>query len=252
LAKAQAKTKTKAPEKTNPVRRPPPRLSATVHPTAIGLHFDLDPRQKTFRGSAEYVLQIDKRTRKLTLHAAQLRTSNIRLYCGGDVLEPRLEANADHETIVLHFDHLLEADTVRLTLDFRGQVRNDLRGLYRSVDQDAPWLATQLCPTDARRFFPCFDEPGIKARYRIRVTTAEHQTVLSNSPIESEETLEDGRKTVHFETTPPLSAYLIAVAVGPFVALPAQMSGETPIRVYTLPGRESLTPFACETPAPSH
>ena len=255
MAKPRAKprTKTKATKSAKPraARRPAARLPAIVHPATIDLHFDLDPHKKTFRGSAEYLLQLDRRTRKLELHAAQLRVSNVRLDSGESVSKPKVEERADHETIVLHFDRLLPAGSVRLSLDFRGRVRNDLRGLYRSVDQDDPWMATQLCPTDARRFFPCFDEPGIKARYRIRVTTAENQTVLSNSPIELEEKLDDGRKTVHFETTPLLSAYLIAVAVGPFVASPVRLSGKTPIRVYTLRGRQHLTRFALETAAES-
>ena len=237
--------KSKAEQK--PRRRSAPRLSRMVRPITIDLSFDLDPNKSTFRGSAEYSLQIEKRTRKLELHAADLRVSNVRLQANDELSKPRVEASPDSETIVLHFDHLLPAGSVQLSLEFRGRVRSDLRGLYRSVDQDEPWLATQLCPTDARRFFPCFDEPGIKACYRIRVTTDENQTVLSNSPVEFEEKLDDGRKTVHFETTPLLSAYLIAVAVGPFMASPVLMSGSTPIRVYTLPGRENLVDFALET-----
>jgi puromycin-sensitive aminopeptidase len=244
-------TKSKAKPKPKPARRSAGRLSPTVRPMTIDLHFDLDPTEKTFRGSAEYALQIDRRTRTLELHAADLRISKPRLQSGDVLSKPRIERRPDSESIVLHFDHLLSVGSVRLKLDFRGRVRNDLRGLYRSVDREAPWLATQLCPTDARRFFPCFDEPGIKARYRIRVTTAENQTVLSNSPVEFEEKLGQHRKTVHFETTPLLSAYLIAVAVGPFVASPALMSGATAIRVYTLPDRQKLADFARETAAES-
>ncbi len=245
--KPKAKLQPKAAAKLKSARRPAARLSASVRPITIDLHLELDPHEKTFRGSGEYVLQIDRRTRKLELHATQLRISTVRLHCDDGVSKPRAETMGETETVVLHFDHLLPVGSVRLTLDFRGRVRNDLRGLYRSVDQDDPWLATQLCPTDARRFFPCFDEPGIKACYRIRVTTAEDQTVLSNSPVDFEEKLEGNRKTVQFETTPPLSAYLIAVAVGPWVASQVLMSGKTAIRVYTLPGRQNLTDFARKT-----
>jgi puromycin-sensitive aminopeptidase len=222
------------------------RLSRFVRPTTIDLHFFLDPNKKTFHGSGQYTLQLEKRTRRLELHCAELRISNVRLGTGSTSSRPRVEIRPESETIVLHCDRLLPAGSVSLELDFRGRVRSDLRGLYRSVDRQAPWLATQLCPTDARRFFPCFDEPGIKARYKIRVTTGKDQTVLSNSPIESTD-LMDQQKTVHFETTPPLSAYLIAVAIGPFVATQARMSGSTPIRVFTLPDRQHLAHFALET-----
>jgi len=237
------------------------RLSKFVRPTTIDLHFHLDPEKKTFHGNAEYTLSLEKRTRTIELHCAELRVSRVRLRARNASLRPRIESHPESESIVLHFDTLLPAESISLELDFRGRVRNDLRGLYRSVDRELPWLATQLCPTDARRFFPCFDEPGIKAQYRIRVTTNKDQTVLSNSPIEFEVDVEASihakangstdqgadQKTVQFETTPPLSAYLIAVAVGPFVATPARMSGSTPIRVYTLPGRQHLARFALET-----
>ena len=223
------------------------RLSEFVRPETIDLHFHLDPGQKTFHGRGRYTLQLEKRTRKLELHCAQLRISKVRLRVATTVLRPRVESRPESESVVLHFDRLVPTGSVCLELDFRGRVRNDLRGLYRSVDDEAPWLATQLCPTDARRFFPCFDEPGIKARYTIHVTTAKGQTVLSNAPIEAEEDHDGDRKTVHFEATPPLSAYLIAVAVGPFVATPIRKSGSTPIRVYTLPGRQELAGFALDT-----
>ena len=106
----------------------------------------------------------------------------------------------------------------------------------RSAIADEPWLATQLCPTDARRFFPAFDEPGIKARYRVSVTAPADLAVISNAPVESQDAVADGRRTWHFEPTPPLSSYLLAVAVGPFEASPALRVGTTEIRVHTLPG----------------
>ena len=227
------------------------RLSRHVRPSTIDLHFDLDPDKRTFRGEAGYALHLDRRCRTLELHAFDLRVSAIRLRVGDAVLKGRVEARPETESVVLHFDRLLPADEVRLELGFRGRVRNDLRGLYRSVDENEPWLATQLCPTDARRFFPCFDEPGIKARYRIQVTAPRDQTVISNAPIQREEDEGAGRKSVHFEATPPLSSYLVAVAVGPFRASPCVTSGSTAIQVYTLPGRQPLAAFAREVAAES-
>jgi puromycin-sensitive aminopeptidase len=239
LAKSAKATRTKR-------SRAAARLTQHVRPTTIDLHFELDPGQRTFRGEACYALQLDKRCRKLELHAADLRVSAVRIRLGKNALTARVETRPESEIIVLHFDRLLPAELVHLELKFRGRIRNDLRGLYRSVDEKESWLATQLCPTDARRFFPCFDEPGIKARYRIRITAPRDQCVISNSPIRFEEDDESGHKTVHFETTPPLSSYLIAVAVGPFEASRPIMSGSTAIQIYTLPGRQNLAAFALE------
>ena len=158
------------------------------------------------------------------------------------------------ETIVLRFDRSIRPGEVEISLRFRGRSRDDLRGLYRSADRKQPWLATQLCPTDARRFFPCFDEPGIKACYSIEVTAPSELKVISNAPAmrsSRNASTRAGRRTTRFAPTPPLSAYLVAVAVGPFESTRALRCGSTPIRVYTLPGRQPLARFARRAAAES-
>ncbi|MCA9506356.1 MAG: M1 family metallopeptidase [Myxococcota bacterium] len=275
------------PKKTRaPRRRRTTRLPADVRPTTVDLHFELDPAQKRFRGEARYVLQLARGRRELELHAADLRLSRVRVRLHGEILKPRVELHPECETVLLRFDRRLPAGSLRLELAFEGRVRSDLRGLYRSVAAgarsvaagarsvaagarsaaagtrsaaagarsaiaDEPWLATQLCPTDARRFFPAFDEPGIKARYRVSVTAPADLAVISNAPVESQDAVADGRRTWHFEPTPPLSSYLLAVAVGPFEASPALRVGTTEIRVHTLPGRQRLAAFAREAAAES-
>ncbi|MFO0689601.1 MAG: M1 family metallopeptidase [Myxococcota bacterium] len=231
--------------------RPRHRLSPHVRPQTAELRFDLDPRRRAFRGEVRYALQLDRATDTLELHAADLAVSRALVRVDGRVIRPRVEWAKDREVVRLRFGEKLAAGALRLELDFRGRVRRDLRGLYRSNDDASPWLATQLCPTDARRFFPAFDEPAIKLRYRIVATVPADATVLSNAPVEFEEEAARGRKTVHFHPTPPLSAYLVALAVGPFEAGPALHVGPTPIRVYTLPGRQTLASFAREAAAES-
>ena len=86
----------------------------------------------------------------------------------------------------------------------------------------------------------------MKARFRISVTTASTNTVLSNEPVAKIEPLEGGRKTVHFEPTPPLSTYLVALAVGELEASEPVRCGETEIRVWHVPGKGQLTGFALE------
>ncbi len=227
------------------------RLPTAVRPQSAELRFELDPRKPAFRGEARYALQLDRATRTLELHAADLAITRATARSDGRVAKARIELRPRDERVCLHFERPLAAGAVRLELAFRGRVRRDLRGLYRSTDRENPWLATQLCPTDARRFFPAFDEPALKLRYRIAATVPADQTVLSNAPVEFEEDAGRGRKTVHFAPTPPLSAYLIALLVGPFESSPALHVGPTPIRVHTLPGRQALASFAREAAAES-
>jgi len=227
------------------------RLSTRVRPQSAELRFELDPGRKDFRGEVRYAVQLDRATREIELHAADLVVTRAVARGNGAAHPARIEIDAERELVRLRFDRPLAQGATRLELAFRGRVRRDLRGLYRSTDAEQPWLATQLCPTDARRFFPAFDEPALKLRYRIAATVPADQTVISNAPVEFEEVAGRGRKTVHFTPTPPLSAYLVALAVGPFEASPALHVGPTPIRVFTLPGRQNLASFAREAAAES-
>lgn len=228
------------------------RLPSHVAPRTIDLHLNLDPAPKTraFSGHAGYALDLKRASSTIELHSAELRVSNVFCEITHDGTTMRIdaavEAHPECETIVLRFAQRLPAGQIRLSLDFRGQVRSDLRGLYRGSDPETPWLASQLCPTDARRLFPCFDEPGTKARYRISIKAPADQFVLANSPVEHTSRAIDGFRITTFAETPPLSVYLIAVAVGPFEVSRIAHAGKTPIRVITLPGKRALGRFARE------
>jgi puromycin-sensitive aminopeptidase len=244
---ARPRERSPAPKNRARVRRSPAyRLPHDVDARTIELTFELDPHKSTFKGRASYALEIARRRKSIELHSLGLRIAFVRLHLADETLHGRVEHRPESESIVLGFDRLIPEGPVRLELAFRGRVRRDLRGLYGAGSGDEAWLASQLCPTDARRLFPCFDEPGMKSRYRISVTAPADQTVISNAPISDEETTENGQRLTRFEATPPLSSYLVAVAVGPFEASPVAMSGTTALRVWTLPGRQPLTGFALE------
>lgn len=227
------------------------RLPDSVRAELISLKLDLDPAKRRFHGGARYDLVLEKATSWIELHAVELDVRDVRACVEDRSVEAEVEAHPECETIVLRFASRLPAGEVALSLSFRGRVRDDLRGLYRGSDPDTPYLATQLCPTDARRLFPCLDEPGTKARYAIEVTAPADQLVLSNAPVASRSRARDGLRTWRFEETPPLSVYLIAIAVGPFEVSRVTTAGATPIRVITLPGGRTLGRFAREAAAES-
>ncbi|MEM9176510.1 MAG: M1 family metallopeptidase, partial [Myxococcota bacterium] len=222
------------------------RLPETLRAERIALAFDLDPAKRRFRGRARYAFVLDEATTWLELHAVELDVQGVRAQVGDREIAARVEPHPECETVVLRFDARLPAGAFALSLSFAGRVRDDLRGLYRGSDPKTRYLATQLCPTDARRFFPCLDEPGTKARYTIEVTAPEDQFVLSNAPVASRGRARDGVRTWRFEETPPLSVYLVAIAVGPFEVSRVAHAGETPIRVVTLPGGRRQGRFAHE------
>lgn len=222
------------------------RLPESLRADRIALRLTLDPEQRGFEGDARYALALAKTTDWIELHAVELEVRDVEARIGDRRVEARVEPHPECETIVLRFEERLPAGEVVLSLAFAGRVRDDLRGVYRGSDPRTPYLATQLCPTDARMLFPCLDEPGTKARYAIEVTAPADQFVLSNAPVASRGRAKNGVRTWRFEETPPLSAYLVAIAVGPFEVSKVTRAGGTPIRVVTLPGGRKLGRFARE------
>jgi len=155
----------------------------------------------------------------------------------------RLVLQERNETASISFEHSLAAGDVTLELRFSGRLRNDLRGLYAAQSGGLNYAFTQLEAADARRFFPCFDEPAMKARFSLEVATDPGNQVLSNAPVKRQE-IDSATRRVRFRTTPPLSSYLLALAVGPLEASRAVRLGATPIRVWSVPGKRHLGAFA--------
>ena len=228
-------------------RRPAERLDPAVRPERVALHVDLDPaRGDAYRGEVAIALQLARATRSIRLHAVDLRVSRARLDLSGAVLAGEVVPLPDAEMVELRFPRSVRAGAATLHLAFAGRLRRDLCGLYRAASGRHRWAFTQLEATEARKFFPCFDEPAMKARFQISVTTAAAHAVISNAPALRTRPAGRGRKTVSFAPTPPLSTYLVALAVGPLEASRRSFVGPTPIRVWHAPGKRRLTEFALE------
>ncbi len=223
------------------------RLPPDVRPVAYDLRVEVDPASgDAFRGTVAIRLRLERARRALELHAADLSLANARVEAGGGERPAGLRLRPATESVEIRLAQAVPAGEVVLRLDFSGELRGDLRGLYRAASGERRYAFTQLEAADARRFFPCFDEPAFKSRFTLHVTTAKRHTVLSNSPALREEPLDSGRKTVHFAETPPLSTYLVALCVGELEGSPPEHVGPTPIRVWHVPGKSHLTAFALE------
>ena len=228
-------------------RAPDRRLATELQPRRVDLHVEVDPqRSDAFRGEVAIALAVERRVHRIRLHAVDLRVTRPRVEVGSRVLRGRVHALPGDEMIEVRLDEMLPLGEVTLRLAFAGRLRKDLCGLYGVTADQRRYAFTQLEATDARKFFPCFDEPAMKARYRISVTTAADNQTLSNAPIARRERRADGRKTVHFAETPPLSTYLVALAVGHLEASKRTRVGPTEIRIWHIPGKRKLTGFGLE------
>ncbi|MDJ0785725.1 MAG: M1 family metallopeptidase [Myxococcota bacterium] len=241
--KAASKKAAAAPPKIRPYRLP-----KDVRPLDVDVTLTVDPaKTERFEGRVAHHLTLDRRRRDLWIHSADLRVARAVVRYPGGSFKGRIEAHPEREALRIVLPQSIPAGEATLEMGFRGKLRRDLRGLYAATSGSRRYAFTQLEAADARRFFPCFDEPAMKARFKLAVTTAKAHTVLSNQPVQKVEPLAGGQKTVHFERTPKLSTYLLALGVGELEASAATHCGDTEIRVWHVPGKSDLTAFALET-----
>ena len=222
------------------------RLPSEVRPTEYDLHLDPDLDTGHFRGEVRIAVQITRPCSSVVLHAADLTIEHAGALTNGEKIPARISLQRKAETVTLRFPRRLATGHATLTLRFGGALGGHLRGLYAATEGHRRYAFTQLEAADARRMFPCFDEPAFKARFRVSATVRDGNMALSNSPIEREENTIDGRRTIHFAPTPPLSTYLLALAIGPLEASPVRDHGHVPIRVWHVPGKGHLTDFGLE------
>ena len=223
------------------------RLPAGVRPREVDLRVELDPaKSDRFRGEVEIQLELARPRRSLRLHAVDLAVSRPRIEWPGGSARGRIRWLRSAEMIEVQLPRTVPAGAARLRLAFAGRLRRDLCGLYAARSGRLRFAFTQLEAADARKFFPCFDEPALKARFRLTVTTGAANAVVSNAPVARTRRGPRGRKTVEFRPTPPLSTYLVALAVGPLARSKPVRLGPTEIRIWHAPGKQRLTGFGLE------
>jgi len=222
------------------------RLPAEVRPLHYQIHIEPNLSAGTFSGSANIEISLERPADSIYLHAVDLTLRGATVRAGREQFDVVVVARPKDEVVEIRLPRRLAAGKARLLFDFDGVLQKSLRGFYAASSAGRRYAFTQLEATDARRFFPCFDEPSFKARFTFSVTTDAAHTVISNSPVAREETLPDGRKRVHFNPTPKLSTYLCALCVGELEGSEERRVGRTPIRVWHVPGKGHLTSFALE------
>lgn len=133
---------------------------------------------------------------------------------------------------------------------FSGVLNDKLRGLYRSKylnekGEERFAAVTQFESTDARRCFPCWDEPALKATFDISLIVPPDLVALSNMPVKTSNKQGD-LLSYHFETTPIMSTYLVAVVVGEYDYIESKSADGVVVRVYTPKGKTEQGRFALE------
>jgi puromycin-sensitive aminopeptidase len=208
------------------------RLSKSVMPTRYDLRLEVDLDQWRFQASEHVDVMIERPTTEIFLHAVELDIHSVHAVTATATQRATVSVNPEAETIGLRFADALPAGPARLDIEFAGEILERLRGFYRSQKDGERYAATQFEAADARRAFPCFDEPEFKARFALTLVVPAGVTAVANGPQAGTRTLADGRTEIRFAETPPISSYLVAYCVGPFDATPAAATPSgVPVRV---------------------
>ena len=170
----------------------------------------------------------------------------------GKTIGGTVTLDGENEQAVVTFPEPLAAGNSKLEIKFSGILNDKLHGFYRSTYKDAdgnnkPLASTQFESTDARRAFPCWDEPAFKAVFQVALVVDQGLTAISNARVVREIPLPGtGKKEVVFADTIKMSTYLVAFIVGEFEATEPVMVGDAPLRVMAVPGKKQLAGFALE------
>jgi len=232
-----------------------PRLPTTVIPHRYELVLEPDIDNASFRGSVTIDIELLEKTDEIVCNAIELEIDSASIITGdgAEAVEHTPDVRLDDQTERLHLTlpRDLPAGPARVQATFRGILNDQLRGFYRSTyeveDGTSRTIATSQCQsTDARRIFPCWDEPALKASFATTlVVDADHLAVANGAEIAN--TIDpDGRRRVTFAETMRMSTYLVAFVVGPLEITDPVDAGGVPVRVVHRPGQAHLTEFALD------
>jgi len=230
----------------------PGKLPKQVVPTEYSVRVVPNIENFTFAGSEMVKLNVRSPIRQLVLNALELKVQAASVD-GKQLPASAIRIDKETELLTLTLPSELAAGDHSLTLRFTGKINQQGQGLFYVPYQEQGsgarkvMLGTQFEATDARRFFPCWDEPAFRARFQLTVVVPENWLAVSNMPVESERKIAGGRE-VCFAPTPPMSSYLNVFVAGELDVIESRV-GPTQIRVITTKGKAELGRYALEASA---
>jgi aminopeptidase N len=223
------------------------RLPTTVTPSHYDLAFVVDLARERFEGTETIRANVAEPTSRVVLHAADIEFRQVTIGAGAAAQTAAVTLDEAGQTATLTVPKPLAKGPTDIHIRYGGILNSQLRGFYVSKTKLRKYAVTQFEATDARRAFPCFDEPAFKATFAVTLTIDRGDTAISNGKV-----LSDAvgpavtQHTIKFATTPKMSSYLVAMAVGDFKCLEGGAEG-VPIRICTTPDKREMGRIALES-----
>ena len=227
------------------------RLPKTVVPSHYKLSLDPDISGQKFSGEETITVQVQQPTSEIVLNSLGLEIALAEVTAGTATMPAQVAYDQPSEMVRLTFAKPVPAGAATLHLKYSGKLTAGLRGLYLSKSARRQYAVTQFEGTYARMMFPGFDEPGFKATFDLSVVADKGDTAISNGHIIKDEPIAGSeRHRLTFSTSPKMSTYLVALAIGDWQCLERTVDG-VPIRVCAIPERKQEGQFALEAAAQS-
>jgi aminopeptidase N/puromycin-sensitive aminopeptidase len=220
------------------------RLPAVARPVHYSLWLTPDLVSATFSGDETIDLVLTEPQQSITLNAFEIAFQSVTVNPNGRELKAAVSEDTAKQQATFVFPDKLPAGKIALRIRYTGVLNNELRGFYLSKTAKRNYAVTQFEATDARRAFPCFDEPAFKATFDIALTVDTRDTVISNTnAISDQPGSAPDKHTVKFATTPKMSTYLVVFLVGDFQCISGS-SDSVPIRTCATPDKVDQGSFA--------
>ena len=229
------------------------RLPRTVTPSRYAIELRLDPGTPTFDGTLDAAVTVHESVSEIVLNGTEITVAAGALV-GDDeqVIEiGKVVPDAEAGRLTLELPSELEPGDYALRLEFTGRLSDLMEGMYRSrytddAGEDHVIITTHFEATDARRNFPCWDEPDLKATFAMTLVVPEGLTALTNTPEIGREPADPGFERIRFAESMVMSTYLVCVVVGDLALTDPVFAGPVPIRVACRPDRVHLAGYANE------
>jgi aminopeptidase N len=223
------------------------RLPDNVIPESYDLTLTPDLAKATFTGDETIHVRLQRAATAIVLNSAEIQFQNVTIAAGGAIQTAAVASNEKAEQSTFSVPQQIADGPATIHVQFTGILNDKLRGFYLSQTARRRYAVTQFEATDARRAFPSFDQPDMKAVFHITLIADKGDIAISNSTIESDTPGPgEGKHTVKFAPTPKMSPYLVAMLVGDFQCLEGS-ADDIPIRVCATPEKKDLGAFALTT-----
>ena len=233
--------------------RKPYRLPTNVVPERYEIKLAPDLSAAKFTGEERIVVQVLEPVQQVVVNAAELDFQAVSIKGpGGKLTSANVSVDSENEQATFDFPDSLSPGRWELLISFSGVLNDKLHGFYRSTykdvsGRDKTLASTQFESTDARRAFPCWDEPAFKAVFQVTLVVDENLSAISNTrSIRLTPLPGTGKKEVVFADSIKMSTYLVAFIVGEFEGTEPVMVGSAPLRVWAVPGKGHLGKFGLQ------